>query len=198
MPTRDSSSPSLSRLRAIAGLRYGMRPSTASRQQKLVFPTTPIRIHWDAQDYVHAVISFGPSIPELEAHIGVRVEGTSGVEHECDVLVLEASEARNCRSGLRSPKASKCVLAVECKYYLSHLPLGVARSFAGLKKDLAKPELIFASDNNSGSVNAYFNKHSYTRELGAGPRSREADHLRSHIRNGFRTHVATHDPGYPI
>jgi hypothetical protein len=38
------------------------------------------------------VIAF-PNCPELEAHVGIYVEGRSGVLNECDVAVLDRDEA---------------------------------------------------------------------------------------------------------
>jgi hypothetical protein len=169
------------------------RPTT-----NLVFRTSPGRIYSNAQGYTHAHIQFGSNAPAIEAHIGVLVKGASGVEHECDVLVLDALEANASRNSAVSPRASKCILAVECKYYLSRLPLGAARGFAGLKRDLAKPKLIFASNNTSNSVNKYLNHHSFTTEFSAVPGTREVDYLRSHIREAFKTHVSRYDPSFGI
>src|SRR5215813_6665711 len=81
-----------------------------ARVDDLLFRTTPGRLYSTAHDYTHAVIQFGLRSPALEAHVGVLVQGTSGVEHECDVLVLEANEARVCRQVRASPKTRKCVL----------------------------------------------------------------------------------------
>lgn len=68
--------------------------------------------------------------------MGVQVQGGSGVLRECDVVVLDADEAALCRRSRISPRASKCLLAIECKYYTTHLSLGQARGFAGLSADM--------------------------------------------------------------
>ena len=166
--------------------------------QDLIFRTTPGRLHSTAHDYAHAVINFGMNSPALEVHIGVLVQGRSGVEHECDVLVLEADEARICRQVRASPRTNRCVLAIECKYYLARLPLGVARNFAGLKVDLGPMRAIFAANANSNSVKKYLSYRKLTQEFGALPGSRETDYLRSHIREAFKAYVSRHDPAFAI
>lgn len=72
----------------------------------------------------------------VEAHIGVRVDGQSGVAHECDVSVLDQSEAELARGGGFHPRARGVVLACECKYYTGGLPLSLLREFLGLTTDL--------------------------------------------------------------
>jgi hypothetical protein len=169
-----------------------------TRVDDLIFRTTPGRLYSTAHDYTHAVIQFGPRAPGLEAHVGVLVQGNSGVEHECDVLVLEADEARVCRQVRASPRTRKCLLAIECKYYLANLPLGVARGFAGLKDDLGQTHTIFAANANSRSVKKYLSHRKLTQEFGAIPGSRETEHLRTHIREAFKAYVSRHDPGFGI
>lgn len=164
----------------------------------LIFRTSPGRLYSTAHDYTHAVIRFGQIAPALEAHVGVLVQGNSGVEHECDVLILEADEARTCRQVRTSPRTRSCILAVECKYYLAHLPLGMARGFAGLKDDLGQTHAIFAANTTSNSVKKYLSHRKLTQEFGAIPGSSEVAHLRSHIREAFKAHVSRHDPGFII
>jgi hypothetical protein len=61
-----------------------------------VFRTSPGYIFSTTNPYTHAVILF-TNKPPLEAHVGVRVVGKSGVLHECDVAVVEQVEAETCR-----------------------------------------------------------------------------------------------------
>ena len=56
--------------------------------------------------------------------------------HECDVVDLDGAEATQSRRNNADPRSSKCLLAVECKYYATPLPLGMARGFVGLQADL--------------------------------------------------------------
>jgi hypothetical protein len=169
-----------------------------ARVNDLIFRTTPGRLYSTAHDYTHAVIQFGPRAPALEVHVGVLVQGNSGVEHECDVLVLESGEARVCRQVGASPSTRKCVLAIECKYYLANLPLGLARGFAGLKDDLGQTHATFAANANSNSVKRYLSHRKLTQEFGAVPGSREIEHLRTHVREAFKAYMSRHDPGFEI
>lgn len=102
-----------------------------------IFRTSPGQIYSRQQDYTHAVIQF-LNAPSLEVHVGVRVTGRSGVLHECDVAVIHRDEAISCRQGNASPRHSKLLLSVECKFYASSIPLHQARSFMGLLVDIPK------------------------------------------------------------
>jgi hypothetical protein len=103
----------------------------------LVFRTSPGFIYSRAQPYTHARIAF-PRCPELEAHIGVFVGGRSGVLHECDVAVIERSEAQICRTEGVHPRSGKLLITLECKFHAGTLQLGQARSFLGLTEELTK------------------------------------------------------------
>jgi hypothetical protein len=81
--------------------------------------------------YSHAVIAF-PNCPELEAHVGIYVEGRSGVLHECDVAVLDRDEAQLCRREPVHPRNTKLLISVECKFHSSTIGLGYGRGFLGL------------------------------------------------------------------
>jgi hypothetical protein len=168
------------------------------RVNDLIFRTSPGRLYSTAQDYTHAVIQFGPTTPLLEAHVGVMVQGISGVRHECDVVVLDSDEARTCRQVGASPRSRKCILAIECKYYLTSLPLGAARGFAGLKDDLGQTRVIFSANTTSDKVKKYLAHHKLTQELQAVPGSAEIVHLRSHIREAFKAHVSRHDASFAM
>jgi hypothetical protein len=56
-----------------------------------VFPTGPHAI-FSQNQYSFARIGF-PGCPDLEAHLDLYVSGRSQVRHECDVVVLDRSEA---------------------------------------------------------------------------------------------------------
>jgi hypothetical protein len=132
---------------------------------RLIFRTSPGHLYSTRRDYTHAVIEFGRA-PALEVHVGVKVQGSSGVEHECDVLVLNAAEAVLSRRLRTSPRAGKCLIAIECKYYTAHLPLGQARGFAGLSADLGNAaHAIFVANIGSESVTKYLNGRKVPREL---------------------------------
>lgn len=102
----------------------------------LVFRTSPGRLYSTTHPYTHAVVGFDRA-PALEVHLGVQVQGNSGVLHECDVLILPADEAALSRQIRMAPRGNKCLLAIECKYYVaSQLDISHARNFEGLHSDL--------------------------------------------------------------
>lgn len=107
-------------------------PTDPSGQMRFVFRRGPGVIY--SPDFSYAVATLGSV--SVEAHVGVRVDGQSGVAHECDVSVLDRSEASLARSGGFHPRARGVVLACECKYYTIELPLGLLREFLGLTTDL--------------------------------------------------------------
>jgi hypothetical protein len=131
------------------------------------FRTSPGYIASQRKAYTHAIIAF-PNKPILEAHIGIRVEGNSGVLHECDVAVLTQTEATRCRresipgrpgrAGIWiSPKVAQIVLAVECKFYTpANLGLNLARSFVGLGSDISsRCDTYFVTNTSSQSVELF-------------------------------------------
>jgi len=159
----------------------------------LIFRTSPGRLYSTRQNYTHAVVEFGRA-PALEIHVGVQVQGNSGVEHECDVLVLYSDEAMLCRRIRTSPRAAKCLLAIECKYYTAHLPLGQARGFAGLSADLGRrAHPIFVANIGSGSVAQFLTGRNLSRELHVVSNAPEIEGVQSLIREAFKSHVGRRD-----
>jgi hypothetical protein len=116
-----------------------------------VFRTSPGYIFSTTHNYTHAVILFANKAP-LEAHVGVRVVGKSGVLHECDVAVIEQIEAETCRRRQVPPRSSKVLIAVECKFYSTPLQLHLARAFIGLTVDLSATKPIFVTNSSSDSL----------------------------------------------
>lgn len=125
-----------------------------SQSTELVFRTSPGAIYSDRRPYTHAVLRFPGNVEPLEAHLGVIVEGKSGVAHECDVVVVLQSEAALCRLRSVNPRHSKIVIAVECKYYTGQIPLGLARSFIGLLSDIDSTYAQCHFAVNTGSATA--------------------------------------------
>lgn len=111
-----------------------------------IFPRDPA-----CRKFTHAVVEF-PGKDPLEAHVGIYVEGNSGVLHECDVSVIDLNEAQKCRLSVPanvSPRARKVLLAAECKFYKSGLRLNLARSFVGLTADFSGKPFYFVANTSS-------------------------------------------------
>jgi len=163
------------------------------RTGDLLFRTSPGRLHSTRYPYTHAVVAFDGT-PELEVHVGVYVQGNSGVLHECDVLVLNRSEAVECRRFGVIPRCRRCLLAIECKYYCSGLPLGQARAFVGLNADLGSNKALFVANVTSDSVIRYLDHRKTNWEHHVLPGNPQVEHLCSELRKVFRRHVSQFNP----
>lgn len=153
----------------------------------LVFRTAPGAIYSSAHPYTHAAIEF-PGCPTLEAHVGIRVTGRSRVLHECDVAVVDREEARLCRANQVHPRASKVILAAECKFYTSALQLHLGRGFLGLTSDIYRKERYFITNGQSPSVTKLIAHHQSEWECGVYPTSPEADALLHSFARAFRNY----------
>lgn len=155
------------------------------------FRTSPTSIFSTLHDYCHAELHF-PRAPALEAHVGIYVSGKSKVIHECDVAVLNHDEANTCRDRNVHPRASKVLLAIECKYYLSSsLGVDLGRSFLGLIDDIYKNRRIFVSTQNTGTVDKLFSRHNQEFEIGLSPLTPDEEvRLRGSFEKIFRNYQA--------
>jgi len=151
----------------------------------LLFRTSPGSISSKASPFTHALIQFLGK-PELEAHIGIKIQGKSRVPHECDVVVLPSSEADTCRSTNTHPRHSSVVISAECKYYYSNLPFRLSREFLGLCKEMRAVDCYFAVNTSKESVEkvlAYYRCHCETLVLPSAPGSETLLHV---FRKAFR------------
>jgi hypothetical protein len=118
-----------------------------------VFRTSPGFIASERRDYGYAILEF-PDKPILEAHLGIRVAGSSNVLHECDVCVLLQDEANFCRQSneIVAPKASKVIISVEAKFYASSLELMMGRAFLGFTIDVRSDKSYFVINKKAPSI----------------------------------------------
>ncbi|MFB9831556.1 hypothetical protein [Actinoallomurus acaciae] len=159
-----------------------------------LFRTSPGQLYSTNKPYTHALIEF-PGAPALEVHLGVYVQGTSGVLHECDVLVLPAEEAAISRAQKIVPRGSQCVLVVECKYYLTRpVGVGMARNFEGLRADVRTQDELFVSNTGSPNLVRYLDARNREYERNVVPGSRQASYLQAAIRNAFKGYMSKHSP----
>mgnify|MGYP000845338428 CR=1 FL=1 len=155
-----------------------------------IFRTSPGYIFSTNRNYTHAVILF-PNKAPLEVHIGVRVVGKSGVLHECDVAVIEQSEAETCRQRQVPPRSSKVLIAVECKFYSTPLQLHLARAFIGLTTDLSVTKPIFVSNSSSDSLEKLLSGRDRAWEHNLIPSAMvEVMRLRHKFQDAFQTYKA--------
>ncbi len=157
-----------------------------SNPSPLRFRTSPGRIFSTAHDYSHATIRFSDG-NSFEGHIGVYVEGLAGVLHECDVLVLDASEGQFCRRNRVHPKKASTVLAAECKFFAGTLGIALGRQFLGVTTDLGSEGRFFLSNSDGKSVDRILAHHKRQRSFGLSPLTRDTeDQVVAQFRNTFR------------
>ncbi len=166
--------------------------------QDLVFRTSPGHLFNRNVPYTHALMKF-QGAPALEVHVGVRVQGRSGVLHECDVLVLPADEAHLSRSEHIAPRGSKCLLAIECKYYGSNLKIRDARNFEGLHADLGATHTLFVSNVGAPNVTKYLASRNRWEEREVVPSNMDqVGYTKNKIRESFKWYLSRHSPSTPI
>ncbi|MET9803379.1 hypothetical protein [Streptomyces sp. NPDC006368] len=168
-----------------------------AKVNNLVFRTGPGHLYGDSQPFTHAVIEFDGA-PALEVHLGVFVTGSSGVLHECDVLVLPAEEAALSREQDVAPRGSQSILIVECKYYVSNLGIGLARNFEGLRADIRTQSELFVSNIGSPSIVRYLDARKRGFERDVVPNSPQAGYLQGEIRKTFKSYLNKHSPSTVI
>lgn len=164
-----------------------------ARVSDLVFRTSPGNIYNASRPYTHAVIEFAGA-PPLEVHVGVRVQGTSGVLHECDVLVLPRMEAVLSRVQRIAPRGSQCLLVIECKYYTSNLDIGLARNFEGLRADVRTQRELFVSNLGTVSVVRYLDSRKRDFERDVLPNTPQTGYVQAEIRKVFKSYLSKHAP----
>lgn len=157
----------------------------------LLFRTSPGMLYSTLHPYTHAVLSFAGCDP-LELHIGVRVQGKSGVLHECDVLVLPVDEANMSRTRSVAPRGNRALLAIECKYYASYIALHLARGFHGLHSDLGVKHPFFVTNLRAPRIEKYLTYHNRSWESGVIPAVKETTYLEGLIREAFKKYQSTH------
>jgi len=156
----------------------------------LVFRTSPGMLYSTVHPYTHSIIDF-PGCPLLEAHVGVRVQGRSGVLHEADVLVLPSTEAELPRNKDVAPRGFRSIIAIECKYYAGHLSLHLARGFHGLHADLGVKNSYFISNLEAPRIQKYLTYHGRNWERDVVPNSRESNFFIGALREAFKKYQSS-------
>ncbi|MFI9270201.1 hypothetical protein ACIGXM_05740 [Kitasatospora sp. NPDC052896] len=164
---------------------------------KLVFRTSPGQLYGSSQPFTHARIEF-QGAPALELHLGVQVQGTSGVLHECDVLLLPVEEAALSRAERIAPRGSQCLLIIECKYYVAPMNIGLARNFEGLRADIRTHSELFVSNTSTSSIVRYLHARKRGSERDVVPNSAQAGYLQGKIREVFKDYLSRHSPSTVI
>lgn len=168
--------------------RVSFRSRTQSNPTVFVFRTSPGYLASAAQDYGYAEIEFQDK-PVLEAHLGIRVAGASGVLHECDVCVLLQEEANVCRNNPTTiaPRSSKVILSVEAKFYAGSLGLNLGREFLGFHSDTSVDKSFFVVNRTSVSIEKLLSHKNKLWEHNISPLDTTAvERLRNAFQTGFK------------
>jgi hypothetical protein len=159
-----------------------------------VFRSSPGYLASRSLPYTHAVIEFDGKI-SLEAHVGVRVQGKSKVLHECDVCVVERSEAILCRQNSSPgnwvhPRNHALIISAECKFYASSFPLRYARGFMGLCTELTSDDSHFIINIEASSAKEMFAHYRKHYETGVRPSNlSKVNSVRHMFRERFKNFV---------
>jgi hypothetical protein len=174
--------------RAEGAARVDFRSRSQANPTVFVFRTSPGYLHSTTQDYGHAEIEFQGK-PVIEAHLGVRIAGTSGVLHECDVCVLLQEEANVCRNSATTvaPRSARVVLSVEAKFYAGDLGLHLGREFLGFLSDTSIDKPFFVVNRTSDSIEKLLSHKGKLWEHNISPsNTRDVERLRNAFQTGFK------------
>lgn len=93
----------------------------------------------------------------LRVYLGVQVAGDSGVNHECDVLVITEAKAKAALSLKRDPGPGSPVIHIEAKCYTSPVGMGTGREVYGIAADLCAQRSILACPQMDVKVDTFLN-----------------------------------------
>lgn len=154
----------------------------------LVFRKSPGFLNSTRHPYTHARIDVDSNRGALEAHVGVRTAGKSGVLHECDVLIISHSEAERCRRLGLAPRSHALLLAVEAKFYTTALPLAEARGFVGLRSDLSAHDSAMVANVPAPESSRFLSARTGYHETELVPASGAVDRFVGRVRMALAYH----------
>ncbi len=118
--------------------------------------------------------------------------GGSGVSHEADVVVIEATEAARARVQQNDPRVNQAAVVIEAKFYSSNVRLRTGREFLGLVPDFGGGSSIFVSSSPGGSVHRLLSHRSRSAHFELVPQSAQENELKSRIATKLRDYLARH------
>jgi hypothetical protein len=132
------------------GWQWELHDQSCSVTNRAVFRKGPGRL--PTGNFTHVMLSKANK-QDLEAHIGVKVRGISGVAHEFDLLLISESAAALRRSQGFDPDYTDVVAHAEAKYYGGNLPLPLGRSMVGLDAECyLAGKSVLVTNQNGGTV----------------------------------------------
>lgn len=121
----------------------------------------------------------------LEVHLGIAIEGRSGVSHEFDVVVLTEAGADAARARLKDPSWRDVRVHVECKVFQGSLALGLGRAMWGLSADcrLRLKGGIATNASETPTISVLLRKHGNFYKHDVVPGSAQLAALDADLRN---------------
>lgn len=174
--------------RSEGAVSVNLRSRSTINPTVFVCRTSPGYLHSATKDYGYAEIEFQGK-PVLEAHLGIRIAGASGVLHECDVLVLLQEEAELCRNSTTriAPRSKRVILSVEAKFYAGDLGLHLGREFLGFLSDTSIDKSFFVVNRESNSIERLLSHKGKLWEHKISPaNSTDVNRLRNAFQTGFK------------
>lgn len=173
------------------GMEIFFQDTAGVRTNDLLLRTSPSSIWSPSQKFTHAVLSVS-GLPRLEVHLGIYVKAGSGVSHEADIVVIEATEAARARVQQVDPRVSRAAVAIEAKFHSTNVRLRAGREFLGLVTDFGGGPSIFVSSSPGGSVHRLLSYRSRSAHFELIPESTQENELKSQIATKLRDYLARH------
>jgi hypothetical protein len=173
------------------GMSISFRDTSGMQSRALILRTSPSSIWSHAQLFTHAVLSLH-GVARLEVHLGVYVRAPSGVSHEADIVVIEATEAARARVQQDDPRINRAAVVIEAKFYSSNVRLRTGREFLGLASDFGGSSSIFVSSSPGGSVHRLLSHRHRSAHFELIPKSAQENELKSQIATKLRDYLARH------
>ncbi|MBT2721458.1 hypothetical protein [Bacillus sp. ISL-46] len=121
--------------------------------KKIIFRGSPGKIHSTRYNYGYAEFTYLEKT--YEVHLDILYTGTSKVQHEIDISIIDKESANNARNKLENPNTRGLRVAFECKFY-DKLEIHLIRTFIGLLDDMGQVNFAcFLSNNKSDSIKQY-------------------------------------------
>ena len=173
------------------GMSVSFQDTAGMPTSALLLRTSPSSIWSQTQRFTHAALLLHGSV-RLEVHLGIYVRAGSGVSHEADVAVIEATEAARARVQQNDPRVNQAAVAIEAKFYSSNVRLRTGREFLGLAADFGGGSSIFVSSSPGGSVHRLLSYRNRSAHFELVPESTQESELKSQIATKLRDYLARH------
>jgi hypothetical protein len=171
------------------GMSVSFSDATGVPRKSLILRTSPSPVWSEAHKFTHAILSWHGR-ERLEAHLGIYVKAASGVSHEADIVVIEATEAARARVRRSDPRVNQAAVVIEAKFYSSSVRLRTGREFLGLVIELGGGPPIFVASSPGGTVHRLLSHRSKSAHFDLIPESPQENELKSHIATKLRDHLA--------